>query len=131
MTSAQFMISALGLKAAELAYTRCEAWLDALLPALKQNYDYVKKYFARRIPQVKVYPLEGTYLVWLDFRALGLDEKALEAFMINEAEWFTDEGYLFGKEGSGFERINIACPLSVLEEALERLRKALAARGLI
>ncbi|MDR3138121.1 MAG: pyridoxal phosphate-dependent aminotransferase [Treponema sp.] len=131
MKSALFMISNLGLKAGELAYTKCEAWLDAFLLVLKQNYEYVKDYIARHIPQIKVYPLEGTYLMWLDFRAFGLDQQALEQFMISEAEWFTDEGYLFGKEGSGFERINLACPLSVLEEAMDRLKKALAARKLI
>jgi bifunctional pyridoxal-dependent enzyme with beta-cystathionase and maltose regulon repressor activities len=69
--------------------------------------------------------------MWLDFRALGLDQQALEEFMINGAEWFTDEGYCFGKEGSGFERLNLACPLSVLEEAMERLKKALRDRKLI
>jgi putative C-S lyase len=131
MKSALFMISNLGLKTCELAYTRCEGWLEAFLLVLKQNYDYVKDYVARHIPQIKVYPLEGTYLLWLDFRALGLEPQALEQFMIHEAEWFTDEGYLFGKEGNGFERINLACPLSVLEEAMDRLKKALTARKLI
>jgi putative C-S lyase len=131
MTSALSMISQLGLKAGELAYTKCEGWLDAFLLVLKQNYGYVKNYCARHIPNIKVYPLEGTYLMWLDFRAFGLDQQTLEKFMINEAEWFIDEGYLFGEEGSGFERVNLACPLSVLEEAMDRLRKALAARRLI
>jgi putative C-S lyase len=131
MKSALFMISQLGLKAGELAYTTCEGWLDAFLGVLKQNYEYVKDYCARDIPNIKVYSLEGTYLMWLDFRALGLDQQALEAFMINEAEWFTDEGYMFGDEGSGFERINLACPLSALEDAMERLKKALTARKLI
>jgi bifunctional pyridoxal-dependent enzyme with beta-cystathionase and maltose regulon repressor activities len=131
MKSALAMISHLGLKAGELAYTKCEGWLDAFLQVLWQNYEYVKDYIARHIPKIKVYPLEGTYLMWLDFRAFGLDQQALEHFMINEAEWFTDEGYMFGKEGIGFERINLACPLSVLEEAMERLKKALSARKLI
>jgi putative C-S lyase len=131
MKNALFMLNHLGLKAGELAYTRCEGWLDAFLGLLRQNYEFVKDYIARYIPQIKVYPLQGTYLMWLDFRAFGLDQQALEAFMINEAEWFTDEGYLFGEEGSGFERINVACPLSVLEEAMERLKKALTARKMI
>jgi putative C-S lyase len=131
MKSSLFMLNQLGLKACELAYTRCEGWLDTFLRVLRQNYEYVKDYIDRYIPQIKVYPLEGTYLMWLDFRALGLDKQALEEFMINEAEWFTDEGYLFGEEGSGFERINLACPLSVLEEAMERLKKALTARKMI
>jgi bifunctional pyridoxal-dependent enzyme with beta-cystathionase and maltose regulon repressor activities len=129
--SALFLLNHLGLKVGELAYTRCGDWLDEFRQVLQQNYEYVKGYIARHIPQIKVYPLEGTYLMWLDFRAFGLDQRALEEFMINEAEWFTDEGYLFGEEGSGFERINLACPLSVLEEAMERLRQALATRKMI
>jgi putative C-S lyase len=131
MKSSLFMLSQLGLKSCELAYTKCAGWLDAFLPVLQQNYAYVQQYIARHIPQIKVFPLEGTYLMWLDFRALGLDQQALEKFMINEAEWFTDEGYLFGEEGSGFERINLACPLSVLEEAMERLKEALTARKML
>jgi putative C-S lyase len=128
MKSALSMVGSLGLKACELAYTRCAPWLDELRQVLRQNYDYLKDYCARHMPRIKVYPLEGTYLAWLDFRALGLDCQSLEQFMINEADWFTDEGHLFGAEGDGFERINIACPPGVLEEAMERLRKALAAR---
>lgn len=131
MKSALFMIGNLGLKACELAYTRCGPWLDEFLVLLKGNCDYVTNWFSKNAPKIKVYPLEGTYLLWLDFRALGLSNEDLEKFMINDADWFTDEGYLFGEEGSGFERINLACPRSVLEEALERLGKAIAARKFI
>jgi bifunctional pyridoxal-dependent enzyme with beta-cystathionase and maltose regulon repressor activities len=125
------MVNSPGLRACEIAYTRSGPWLEEFLVLLGENYACLKAYFARHIPQVKVYPLEGTYLVWLDFRALGLSPEALEQFMINEAEWFTDEGHIFGEEGRGFERINLACPRSVLEEAMERLRGALAARKLL
>jgi len=131
MSNSIFMLGNLGLKACEIAYAECGEWLDEFLQLLKKNCDVVKDYFSKHIPLVKVYPVEGTYLQWLDFRALGMDAKALENFMINEAEWFTDEGIVFGEEGSGFERINLACPTSILEEALERLRKAMAARKLI
>ncbi|MCL2472975.1 MAG: pyridoxal phosphate-dependent aminotransferase [Treponema sp.] len=126
-----FMLGNLGLKACEIAYARCGEWLDEFIVLLRMNCDFVREYFDKHIPQVKVYHLEGTYLQWLDFRAFGLGAKALENFMINDAEWFTDEGIMFGEEGSGFERINLACPTAVLEEALERLRKALTARKFI
>ena len=131
MSNSIFMLGNMGLKACEIAYAECGQWLDEFLQLLANNYKFVKDYFAKNIPQVKVYHLEGTYLQWLDFRAFGWDAKALENFMINEAEWFTDEGIVFGEEGSGFERINLACPTVVLEEALERLGKALKARKLI
>ena len=119
------LINNLGIKACEIAYSQCGQWLDEFILLLEKNCAFVKDYFAKYIPMVKVYPLEGTYLQWLDFRAFGLDADSLEQFMVNEAEWFTDEGILFGEEGAGFERINLACPIAVLEEALERLRKAL------
>jgi putative C-S lyase len=130
MKSAIFMIGNLGLKACELAYTRAEGWLDELLQLLKINHELIKDYCARHIPKITVFPLEGTYLQWLDFRAFGMDYQELERFMINEAEWFLDEGAMFGEEGRGFERINIACPTVVLEEALDRLKKALQVRKL-
>ena len=118
-------LNILGIKACEIAYAECGQWLDEFLQLLAVNHEVVKNYFSKHIPQVKVYPIEGTYLQWLDFRFLGFETKALEEFMINKAEWFTDEGILFGEEGAGFERINLACPTTVLEEALERLNKAL------
>jgi aminotransferase/cystathionine beta-lyase len=125
------MLGILGLKACEIAYTQCETWLDDFLELLKVNHELVKSYCARNIPQVGVFPVEGTYLQWLDFRAFGMDYLELEKFMINEAEWFTDEGVMFGDEGKGFERINLACPTAVVEEALERLSRALKARNLL
>jgi len=124
-------INKLGIKACEIAYTRCGQWLDEFILHLKKNCELVKEYFSINIPQVKIYPLEGTYLLWLDFRAFGMDAEALENFMTNEAQWFTNEGIMFGEEGAGFERLNLACPTEVLEEALERLRKALTARKLL
>jgi cystathionine beta-lyase len=68
---------------------------------------------------------EGTYLLWLDFTALGLDDKALDDLIINKAGLWLDSGKMFGKAGSGYQRINAACPSIVLEVALERIKKAL------
>jgi putative C-S lyase len=115
-------------RACETAYTHCEAWLSELLKVLDNNRKFVEEFMETRIPAIKVFPLEGTYLQWWDCRALGMDNKELEYFMTHEAFLFLDEGYIFGECGNGFERINLACPVSVLEAALERLAKALKKR---
>ena len=66
--------------------------------------------------------MEGTYLQWIDCRNLGIDHKELERINIFEAQLFTDEGYIFGEEGIGFERLNLACPTKVLMDALKRFK---------
>ena len=117
-------LNALGYKACELAYNHSEQWLDELLQLIEHNRNVVVDFVHEHLKEVVVTPLEGTYLLWLDFRAYGLDQDALEKKMTTEALWFTDEGYLFGEGGIGFERINLACPTWVLTQALERLKKA-------
>jgi hypothetical protein len=85
----------------------------------------VQQFFQTHHPEIKAPLIEGTYLQWLDFRALGMEHKALEEFMTQTAQVFLDEGYIFGDEGRGFERINLAAPASVITETLERLSRAL------
>ncbi|HTX61487.1 MAG TPA: cystathionine beta-lyase, partial [Methanobacterium sp.] len=68
---------------------------------------------------------QGTYLIWLDFRELGMDRYELSNFLINNAKVGMEDGFIFGESGSGFMRMNIACPRSVLEEALNRIEKAI------
>ncbi len=121
-------LNILGYQACRLAYDKCEGWLDALLLHLDGNRQLVEDFLAQKLPCLKPFRLEGTYLMWIDCRALGLDKKELERFMQQEARWFCDEGYLFGSEGAGFERLNLACPRWVLEQALERLEQAVRAR---
>lgn len=111
-----------GLIACEAAYQYGEEWLDALLQYLKANAQYTKEYLEKYLPKVVMTELEGTYLVWLDFKAYGLSEKELNKKIIQEAGLWLDRGGMFGKVGEGFQRINIACPRSVLTEALDRLR---------
>jgi putative C-S lyase len=130
MKNGLVMLGILGQKACEIAYTQCDAWLDELIRLITVNRRVIADFMAKNLPMIRVFPLEGTYLQWLDFRPLGLDYKALEEFMVRDAEWFLDEGAVFGAEGQGFERINIACPTAVLKEALERLFKALKIRKL-
>ncbi|MHA2089141.1 MAG: MalY/PatB family protein [Promethearchaeota archaeon] len=113
--------------AMEVAYNHeiCEKWLDALLLYLKGNLNFLKGYIEENLPQIKVIEPEGTYLVWLDFRELGLEPKELEKLIRSKAKVALDEGYIFGQGGEGFERINIACPKSILEKALIRITGAI------
>lgn len=118
-------VGAFGVIALEAAYNHGEEWLAQVLDYVMGNLQYLQEYIAEHLPQISVVPLEGTYLVWLDCRSLGLSEQELERVMLKEAKVYLDEGYIFGIEGQGFERINIACSRSVLVEALERMRNVI------
>ncbi|WP_138160600.1 MalY/PatB family protein [Peptoniphilus catoniae] len=117
--------TALGYKACEIAYNECEDWFDKCLDVIDENQKLVKDFFESKHPDIKAPLLEGTYLQWVDFNSLGMSNEKLEDFMKNKAGLFLDEGYIFGKEGSGFERINLAAPKSTIKESLDRLDKAL------
>lgn len=114
-----------GIVALEAAYRHGEAWLEELLDYLQGNLDFMTDFIARNIPRIKIIKPEGTYLVWMDFRELGMRGRDLENFMLNKAKLWLDEGYIFGDAGNGFERINIACPRATLAEALRRLHAAI------
>jgi len=117
-----------GLVAMEAAYNEGEEWLVQLLDYLKGNLNFLLQYLERNVSRVKVIVPEGTYLVWLDFRELGLKPKALQAFLLKNARVAMNAGYTFGPGGEGFERLNIACPRSVLQEGLERIARAVNSR---
>lgn len=117
-----------GYVACMAAYEECGEWLRQLLAHIDGNRRYVEDFVAEHLPYIKVTPLEGTYLQWLDCRALGLSKEELERAMIAE-DLFFDEGYIFGDEGIGFERINLACPKIVIEKAMERFARAVKACG--
>lgn len=123
--------SILGYKACEIAYSKGEAWLDELISVLDDNRKFVNDFIYREIPQIKVSPLEGTYLMWLDCHAFHMDNKEMERFMKEDALIYGDEGYMFGSGGDGFERINIACPQFALEQALIRLKTALEMKNIL
>lgn len=114
-----------GLEATAVAFREGEPWLAALLDYLWGNYRFVRDFLAARMPRVKASPLEGTYLVWLDFRAYGMSPQALKDCMIHKARLALNDGPMFGPGGEGFQRMNIGCPRSVLGQALERLAAAL------
>ncbi len=105
------------------AYTRCAAWVDELNAHIQHNFELLYAFVERELPAIRVIRAEGTYLAWLDMRALGLDDKALEEHVISHG-LALDEGYLFGTGGSGFERWNLALPSELLLLALEHLKSA-------
>lgn len=117
-------LNIMAYEAATLAYRYCEGWLDELLELLETNRKTAVDFFAEHFPKAIVSPLEGTYLLWVDLRVYFKDQNEQEEFMTKKALLFLDEGYLFGEEGSGFERINLACPTSLLKESLMRLAAA-------
>ena len=123
-------INYFGLAATTAAYEKGEAWLEELKEVLQRNAQLCRDILARDFPAARVFPLEGTYLLWVDFNCLGLSAGELEDYMVHEAGLCLDEGHIFGPEGAGFERINLACPWRFLERGLERLRLAAERRGL-
>jgi len=114
----------LGLCAAQAAYEHGAPWLKELLSYIETNYTRTKEYLAQHLPHIKIVDPEGTYLLWLDFRAYGLPDKDLNDKIIREANLWLDDGPIFGTGGSGFQRINIACPWEALEEGLKNLNRA-------
>lgn len=119
-------IGTMGIIACEAAYSKGEEWYQAMLRYVKDNIDYISQYTKEKLPGVHMVEHEGTYLVWLDFRETGLDEKTLEYKIVHEAKLWLDGGTMFGEEGSGFQRINVACPRKMLVEAMERIKGMLA-----
>jgi cystathionine beta-lyase len=131
LTNALLGVDIFGSVALEAAYNHGDEWLDQLLEYLKGNVAYLEQFMEKNVPQIRVVRPEGTYLVWLDCRALGLDTPQLSRLLHRRARVFLEPGTDFGPEGEGFMRINVGCPRPVLKEALKRMRAAItrAARG--
>lgn len=106
--------------AMQAAYAGGASWLDAVLVYLQGNLDLVRRRFVD-IPEITLIEPEGTFLLWIDFRGLGLDPDDLTAFIRLEAGWSITRGIAFGPQGAGFGRLNIACPRTRLARALDRL----------
>lgn len=114
-----------GYIALEAAYKSGDAWLNQLLNYLKGNVAFLNEFIQKNIPQIGVIQPQATYLVWLNFRDLGLDHEKLKETIIHEAGIGLSDGLLFGEEGWGFQRINIGCSRKLLYEALLKLRKSI------
>lgn len=117
-------LNQLGLVACESAYRHGRDWLEQLSVYLQGNLSFAREYIAANLPGVKVIEPEGTYFLWLDFRALQLSDEELERIIVYKAGLWLDAGLVFGSEGAGFQRVNMACPRATLQEALTRLAEA-------
>lgn len=121
-------LNTLAIAATKAAYQNGELWLESLLSYLSGNYDALKEAFPEH-GMISMIPPEGTYLAWLDCRRLGLTDSELETFFLRQARVRLHGGATFGAGGSGFVRMNIACPRSVLLEGIARIRRALDTQG--
>ena len=119
-----------GTVALEAAYTHGDEWLERLLEYLEGNIRYVTDFLHRKMPSVKCVPPEGTYLMWLDFRAWPMTHEEIYRFMVERAGIGVNEGAMFGEEGRGWMRMNIATQRSVVERAMNQLSEAARAAGL-
>ena len=108
----------------QAAYSQGEEWLESQLKYLEENRDFAVEFINKHIPGISVQKPEGTYLLWLDCRGLGLNDAELKRFFVEEARVALNPGISFGKGGEGFMRMNIACPRSLLEEGLRRIKRA-------
>ncbi|MDR1166042.1 MAG: pyridoxal phosphate-dependent aminotransferase [Deltaproteobacteria bacterium] len=120
-------LSIMALVACREAYLWGGPWLDALRAYLEKNLAFAQDFLRAKLPRVRLAKTEGTYLLWLDFQNLGLGHERVGELIINEAKLWLDDGLIFGEAGRGFQRINMACPQSVLAEALGRLHKTFGA----
>jgi len=110
----------------ETAYREGEAWLEALRLYLHDTRDCVSAFLSEQLPQIKLIPAEGTYLLWLDCGALNMNDADLEHFFIQKAKVGMSPGTLFGDEGSGFMRLNIGAPREIIMQALRNIQSALS-----
>lgn len=118
-------INTMGLAACTAAYSKGARWMDELNEYLQNNLNFVREFINKNLPGVKLVETEGTYLIWLDFTSFKLSEKNLDDLILNKAKIWVDNGNMFGREGNGFIRINIACPLATVKTAMGRIKRAL------
>ena len=117
-------LNVMGLVGAKEAYAKGEEWYQGMLAYVRENLHYTRNFIQKRIPRIRMNEPEGTYLVWMDFKALGLSPKQLESLILDKAGLWVDSGSMFGSIGEGFERWNVACPRKTLITALEKLEAA-------
>lgn len=120
-------VNPFGVEALIAAYNEGEEWLEALKQYLWQNYNCLRVFFREHLPQFPVVKLEGTYLVWVDCSELSLPSREIVRHLLEKENLLLNDGGMYGPAGEGFIRINIACPRSLLADALNRLRHAFLA----
>ena len=116
-------LNSLGYAACQIAYTECTNWLEECLQVINTNKNLVVSFLALHFPQIEVCDMQATYLLWMNWRGLGLTYQELEHLNRTKAQLFFDEGYVFGGPGQGFERWNLACPTRYVQAALDRMLK--------
>ena len=126
MMNLQNHLNIFAFEACKTAYNECEDWLEELLLVIDSNAKYVEAFMKEYIPEIKVFPLEGTYLQWLDLRELGMTHTEQKK-MLEDAKIFLDNGEMFGDPGRGFQRVNLACARETLEKTLIRFKNAVNA----
>lgn len=114
----------MGMAACQAAYEAGADWLEQLKQYLAGNLAYIRQFLREKLPDIALIEPDGTYLVWLDLRKLGLTEQQQRQLIVQDAKLWLDTGTLFGQGGEGFERINIACPHTTIEQAMQRLEHA-------
>lgn len=119
----QMHLNIFAYTACTAAYNKCEDWLEELIKVIAENAKCVEDFMAENFPEIKVYPLEGTYLQWLDVRALGLTHVEMRE-LLEKANIYLDNGEMFGPLGRGFQRINLACAKETIEKMLMRFKNA-------
>lgn len=112
--------------ATKAAFEEGEEWRQAMLRYIEGNIDYVIKYCAEQIPLITPLRPQASFLIWLDCRALGLNHEQLVDLFVNKAHLALNDGEMFGQGGEGFMRMNVGSPRSIIEQAMEQLRKAIA-----
>lgn len=118
-------LNTIAITACEAAYRYGDIWYKEMIKYVEGNILFMENYFKKELPIIKMIKPEGTYLVWLDFRGLGLTEEERENLIVNKAGLWLNSGAIFGDIGEGFERINIACPRAILKMALDKLKVAI------
>jgi cystathionine beta-lyase len=113
------------ITATEAAYLESEPWLEELLSYLDDNINFLETFLKDKLSKAKFVKPEGTYLTWIDFSAYGYSNEAFNKLMIEEGRVLLESGTIFGEEGKGYFRVNIACPRPLLEEAFNRIAKVL------
>ena len=119
-------LNAMGLIATEAAYTQGRNWLDQCREYIYGNLLFTKDFIDHKIPELRMALPEGTYFAWIDCSGLDLEKKELDDLVVKEAGLWLDAGHIFGDGGTGFQRIVTACPRCILDEALNRLKDAVA-----
>lgn len=118
------MATIFAMVATEAAFTHGDEWRRQILRYVEGNIDFVVEYLEKNIPQVRAVKPQASYLIWLDFSQLGLDQEDLVDLVVNKARLAMNDGAMFGAEGRQHMRMNVGCPRSILAEALESLKKA-------